>query len=210
MFLDDVTLSGAGALNTTFGGRPDVQAVSHMSAAETFFLAGTLNASLFTSPGVPQFTPAPGDQFEIISAAGGLFGDFSSVNLPGCIGGTVCFVGFPDYLLDAYFIRAFSTAGALGADFDGNMIVDEVDLQIWRQNIGGPGPAGDANGDGIVNGLDFFIWQMQVGGPGMAVPGGGGGGLASGTVPEPASSLLLAFGGLLALAQRRRRARCAV
>ena len=207
MFIDDVTLGGAGALSITFGGRPDTQSVSHISAAETFLLDGTLNASLFApNGGLPQFSPQPGDQFEIISAAGGLFGDFATVNLPGCLPGNVCFVGFPDYNLDAYFIRTFSTAGAVGADFDGSGLVDELDLQIWRQNLGGVGPIGDANGDGIVDGRDFLIWQMQVGGPGMGAGSGSGSsfGGGTGTVPEPTCIALAACGSLLALALRRR------
>ena len=72
MFIDDVTFGGAGSLDTTFGGRPTGQEVSHIASAENIVLDGTLNASLFTSPGFPQFTPVNGDQFEIISSAADL------------------------------------------------------------------------------------------------------------------------------------------
>jgi len=169
------------------------------------FLGGSLSASLFSAPGVPSFSPQPGDQFEIISTAGDLVGDFASVQLPGCInGGTTCFVGFPDYNLDVYFIQAFGVqAAGSGADFNGDGIVDEIDLAVWRQNLGGTGPAGDANGDGIVNSLDYYVWLDQVGTPGMPPgAGSGSGGLAA--VPEPASFAILLSGGLLALAWRRR------
>jgi T5SS/PEP-CTERM-associated repeat protein len=209
IFVDDVTFGGSGSLDTTFGGRPTGQEISHLSSAEDIVLGGTLNASLFTSPGVPSFSPQPGDQFEIISSAADLFGDFATVNLPGCINVDTCFVGFADFALDAYFIRTFSIMAAVGADFDGNGIVDALDLNIWRQNVGAMGAPGtvpgDANGDGVVNGQDFIRWQMQVGGPG--VPGAGSGGVAGigGTVPEPASIALVVSGGLLALALGRRR-----
>ena len=43
------------------------------------------------------------------------------------------------------FLQAFTPPPAgSGADFNGDSVVDELDLQIWRQNVGGPGPAGDA------------------------------------------------------------------
>jgi hypothetical protein len=205
MFLDNLTLGGSGALSTTFGGRPTGQEISHISSAEDLFLGGALSASLFTAPGVPTFSPQPGDQFAIISTAGELVGDFASVQLPGCInGGTTCFVGFPDYNVDAYFIQAFGVpAAGGGADFNGDGIVDEIDLAVWRQNLGSPGPAGDANGDGIVNSIDFFIWQDQIGTPGMP-PGAGAGSAGLGAVPEPASLAMLLSGSLLALAWRRR------
>jgi len=205
MFLDNLTLGGSGSLSTTFGGRPTGQEISLISSAEDMFLGGSLSASLFSAPGVPSFSPQPGDQFEIISTAGDLVGDFASVQLPGCInGGTTCFVGFPDYNLDVYFIQAFGVqAAGSGADFNGDGIVDEIDLAVWRQNLGGTGPAGDANGDGIVNSLDYYVWLDQVGTPGMPPgAGSGSGGLAA--VPEPASFAILLSGGLLALAWRRR------
>jgi hypothetical protein len=210
MFIDDVTFGATGALSTSFGGRPTGQEISMISSAENIVLGGTLNASLFTAPGVPAFSPQPGDQFAIINSAADLLGDFDFVNLPGCIN-DLCFVGFPDYALDSYFIQTFSIAGAIGADFNGDGIVNDLDRLIWEQNVGGTGPVGDANGDGIVNGADLFILISQLGGPGMPVPGGGGiaaggGGLAgSGSVPEPASVALLLGGALLALARRRSR-----
>jgi hypothetical protein len=123
---------------------------------------------------------------------------------------TVTAIGLPNPTFDVFtrvfgqtlLLQIFSFASAVGADFNGDGIVDDLDLIIWRQNVGTPGPAGDANGDGIVNGRDFFIWQMQVGGPGMGAGSGssfGGGG----AVPEPTSFVLIACGAMLALALRR-------
>jgi hypothetical protein len=171
-------------------------------------LDGLLQVSIFTAPGVPSFSPQPGDIFEILSAGGELTGDFAAFDLPfiAPITGVGLFA-FPDFIVDAYFVAAFSTAAAIGADFNGDGIVDDTDLLIWRSNLGNPGGPGDANGDGIVNGADFLIWQMQVGGPGMGAGSGaiaGSGGIGGGAVPEPASMALLAIGGLLALAFRRR------
>ena len=136
-----------------------------------------------------------------------MIGDFATVNLPGCINGTICFFGFADHTLDSYFIRTFDLSMAVGGDFDGSGLVDELDLNIWRQHLGEMGAPGtlpgDANGDGVVDGTDFLIWQNQFGTPGMAVPGAGAGSLAA--VPEPASLAMLLGGTLLALAIQRRR-----
>jgi T5SS/PEP-CTERM-associated repeat protein len=208
MFLDDLTLSGGGSLNTSFGGRPTGQEISMISGAETITLGGTLNATLFTAPGVPGFTPQAGDQFAIINAAGQLIDDFNKVNPPSCVG-TICFVGFKDSVLKSYFIRAFDFSLAVGGDFDGDGIVDELDFNVWKQNFGKTGVPGtlpgDANHDGVVDGVDFIIFQNQFGGPPMAVPGAGAGGLAgaNATVPEPESLALVLGGAVLALAVRR-------
>lgn len=215
MFLDNLTLGGAGSLSTTFGGRPTGQQISMLSSAEDIFLGGTLNATLFNENGFPTFSPQAGDQFAIINSATALVDDFDVVNLPDCIGGTLCFVGFKDDTLRSYFVRVFDLALALGGDLDGSGLVDDLDFEVWRQNLGntaGPGIplAGDADGDGIVDGDDFLVWQAQFGTPGMAVPGAGSGagGLNGGygAVPEPATAALVLAGSMLALAFARRRA----
>ena len=47
------------------------------------------------------------------------------------------------------------------ADFDGNGIVDGLDLQIW-EGAYGLTVAGDADGDGDSDGQDFLVWQRQL------------------------------------------------
>ncbi len=55
----------------------------------------------------------------------------------------------------------------LTADFNGNGVVNNVDLDIWQSNFGlvgsGTRGTGDANSDGQVNGFDFLSWQRQLG-----------------------------------------------
>jgi hypothetical protein len=51
------------------------------------------------------------------------------------------------------------------ADFNGDGIVDAVDLMVWQRHFGIKSGAtramGDANGDGRVDGADFLIWQSE-------------------------------------------------
>ena len=48
------------------------------------------------------------------------------------------------------------------ADFNQDLFVDELDLDIWNQTFGDY-PRGDANGDLANNGSDYLIWQRENG-----------------------------------------------
>jgi hypothetical protein len=97
--------------------------------------------------------------------------------------------------------------GAIAPDFNGDGVVDLADFAIWQQHVGQMAGAsvldGDADGDGDVDGADFLKWQRNVGKPMPWTGAGAGSGLAN--VPEPASLMMFAFGGTLALALGRRR-----
>jgi Dockerin type I domain/PEP-CTERM motif len=102
-------------------------------------------------------------------------------------------------------------AGAIAPDFNGDGVVDLADFAIWQMHVGQMSGAsvldGDTDGDGDVDGVDFLMWQRNVGRPmpwtGSGSGSGSGSSLAS--VPEPASLMMLAFGGTLAIAFGRRR-----
>ncbi|HVT30664.1 MAG TPA: dockerin type I domain-containing protein, partial [Lacipirellulaceae bacterium] len=98
-----------------------------------------------------------------------------------------------------------TTGGAMGPDFNGDGVVDGLDLAIWKQNVGIPSGAtvlqGDANGDGRVDGADFLIWQRNFGKPQPWLGSGSGGSLAA--VPEPTSGMMLICGALAVAFSRR-------
>ncbi len=94
-------------------------------------------------------------------------------------------------------------SGAVGADFDGDGVVSQSDINVWIRNAGIESGAsiiqGDANHDGRVDLGDYEILmaQLYTGVP-VAVAGG-----PSGFVPEPTTAILL----LLAAAPLARRRR---
>lgn len=104
-------------------------------------------------------------------------------------------------------------AGAIAPDFNGDGVIDLADFAIWQMHVGQMSGAsvldGDTDGDGDVDGADFLMWQRNVGRPmpwtGSGSGSGSGSSLAS--VPEPASLLMLACGGSLAIAVGRRRSK---
>ncbi len=72
----------------------------------------------------------------------------------------------------------------ISGDFDGNGIVDAVDLARWQGDFGINGDS-DADEDGDSDGADFLAWQQNFGTSAISA------------VPEPATWLLLLFGALL-------------
>ena len=92
-------------------------------------------------------------------------------------------------------VLTFAAQTLLAADFDGDLDVDGDDLSRWAGDFGGSGA--DADGDGDSDGADFLAWQRQFGN-GIASAASSQG------VPEPATSVLLAWLLLGGSAGRRR------
>jgi T5SS/PEP-CTERM-associated repeat protein len=152
-------------------------------------LAGTLEVDLASG-----FTPAIGDAFELLTAAGGRSGVFGNEVLPSLPGG----LGWDlAYTPDAVTLTVVPN---LTADFDVDGDVDAADLARWKTGFGLASGAlkasGDENGDGDVDGADFLAWQRQV--------GAGGATQAAAPVPEPGGVALAASALVGAVALRRR------
>lgn len=91
-------------------------------------------------------------------------------------------------------------SSAIGADFNNDNIVDQLDIDIWSRNVGIVGGAsiiqGDANLDGRVDLGDYeqIMQQIFAGGTPVAF---------SLAVPEPAAMMLLCLAGVGFAASRR-------
>jgi hypothetical protein len=197
---------------------------THITSAGDVGIAGKLTVSL---SGFAPGSLSIGDSFEIISFAGSLGGVdlsdplrplidltapplFTQIQVPSLVslGLPASAVMLPIYTSSSVLLSIFSIGSAFGPDFNGDGVVDALDLAIWKANkgitMGASVLQGDANGDGAVDGADYLIWLEQF----TMGPGAGSGGFESpsgGTVPEPTGLALLAIGGLLASAFRHRR-----
>jgi len=93
----------------------------------------------------------------------------------------------------------------LTADFDGDIVVDGQDFEIWETNFGLVNGAtkelGDADGDGIVDGFDFLAWQREFGIGVGAIPHNTVAAISQ--IPEPSSFILVLCGALGMLCGRR-------
>ncbi len=117
-----------------------------------------------------------------------------------------------NYLQDTVTLRLLDLTTVIGADFNGDGIVDATDLSIWQIFFGITSGAsqlqGDADGDGDVDGDDLVVIIDQIGGPGMipslvaALPTSTP---SSTAIPEPGTVGLAAIGLLALLVRRRQR-----
>lgn len=97
--------------------------------------------------------------------------DFSNATVTNGVN-TVTFgaTGFTDFN-DAFSVvfteqdMQDAVAASLSADFNGNVLVGNTDLQTWQGNYGNAATqsTGDANGNGQAEGQDFLTWQRQFG-----------------------------------------------
>lgn len=163
-----------GVLDIDLGGTTggvDYDVVSVLGSVQ---LEGGLDVSLLHDDGV-EFSPDFGDIFEILTAAGGITGEFAEVSLPQLTDGLEWFV---DYSTSAVTLDVLASA-----DFNRDGAVDAMDLELWEAGAGITAGAdkhdGDATNDGIVDGRDYLIWQRQFNmGFSSSFPG-------SQAVPEP-------------------------
>jgi T5SS/PEP-CTERM-associated repeat protein len=205
LFVNNFTQGAFGTSLFTLGGRPSGEEVGFASVLGDIILDGGLTVDLFAGSS-GAFNPMADDQYQIMATLGLVSGKFNQLDLPLLPPGLFWTI---DYAGGVTLMVVDGTM-IIGADFNGDGIIDNADFAIWFANVGitmGASPAqGDADGDGDVDGDDFLIWQHSV------PPGAGSGAIVAsgqnlpGTVPEPTALVLLVSGGMIGLALRRRRA----
>ena len=165
--------AAAGTLKIELAGSADHDVLEVTRAAN---LDGALTVLL-----IDGFCCSYGQEFTILTAGGGVTGEFSSVSGP---------------VLDVTcgpFSVVITTTAMGDATLDG--CVDGGDYTLWADNYGQPGAwcDGDFNCEGFVDGADYTLWADNYGyGTGRA------------GVPEPAALSMLILGAWLALRRKLR------
>ena len=133
----------------------------------------------------------PGDEFEVLTATGGIEGTFTNATYP-------LLSNFLTFDLDYDEMTVTLCVTLVTADFDGDGDIDNEDFDIWQMGLGTV-PAiqsdGDADGDMDVDGDDYLILQQQFG---MTTA------QLRAAVPEPSCVVLLVTAMLMALRGLRR------
>jgi hypothetical protein len=139
-----------------------------------------------------------GDEFEFITVLGIASGTGTIIvsSLPSPGSPSLAFVPeFEDNVFSLVVVEDHS----IGADTNGDGIVDDADLAAWRQfhglASGASGIHGDVDLDGDVDTNDYAYILQQFGGAGVAV---------TATVPEPGALVMLSMLGLVAVRRRNR------
>jgi hypothetical protein len=145
------------------------------SIAKSATLAGSLEVQL-VDIGSGVFTPAAGDVFPILTAAGGITGQFENLILPELSNNLAW--------KTLYSTNSVSLVTTLAADFNGDFTVDAADYIVWRNALGttvARGTGADGDFDGQITPADIEVWRSHFG---QTVSNGGGTSLGT-SVPEP-------------------------
>ncbi len=176
-------------LQIEIGGTAPGTAFDTLHVGGAAVLSGTLNVSLLSG-----FAPSAGNTFEIITAGGGISGEFASAVLPALTGLM--------WQLD-YQPNALALVVAIPGDYNHNGAVDAADYVVWRKTLGQTGPGlaadGNGNGNGQIDSGDFDIWRAHFG----QTAGSGAGTSANAAVPEPTTLIMVLLGALVMCTRRR-------
>jgi hypothetical protein len=188
--VSDYTQAASATLEIEIGGTTPATQFDQLRVAGSATLDGELNVSL-----VSGFTPAVGNQFEIVTATGSVSGSFSIAALPT--------LGAANWQIH-YEPMSVLLRVALPGDYNFNGKVDAADYVVWRDALGqsGAGLAADGNRNNMVDPGDYGVWRAHF---------GQNAGSAStldrqflSAVPEPACSAPTAIvGSMLMLLSRR-------
>jgi len=176
VLMTNFILGGSATLVIELGGTTSGSQYDKITASGAATLAGTLDVDL-----IDGFTPAPGDVFSFITAAGGIAGAFASASLPTLSGANWQLLYNPNGVM----LRV-----AITGDYNANGTVDAADYTVWRNSLrrSGVALAADGDGDGEITQLDFDVWKLHYG-----ESFGSGAGIRRSSianVPEPASLVL--------------------
>jgi hypothetical protein len=188
-FGGDVFYGPFANLEIELGG--DIKGTSYdsVAAAGSVSLGGTLDVSLLDA-----FSPALGDSFEILSAAGGVSGVFDSMLFPD--------LG-PQLAMDVIYGAnsvTLAVVPALPGDYNNDGTVDAADYVVFRKFEGTTNMLPNDAIGGTIGPAHYGQWSAHFG----QTAGSGSTVSAHGAVPEPTGALLLIIGASFAICKERR------
>jgi len=143
----------AGRLEIEIGGRVLGSQFDSLAVQGAANLGGLLYVKLING-----FLPEHGQSFPVLTAVGGLVGDFEQLALPAIPAGLHWSVLRTE--------NSYSLFVAREGDYNLDGIVDAGDYVLWRQNYGqqvAVGTSADANHDGLVDHRDLTMWKNSFG-----------------------------------------------
>jgi len=184
-----VTLGSGSFLDIEIGGLTAGTQYDKLAVNGDANLGGELKVSLI------GFTPSIGHSFTILTA-GTVSGAFDALVAPALPNAEWQLTYNPTSVALAVVAPA-----PIAGDFNGDGMVDGLDLAAWQTHAGMAAGAetshGDSDSDGDVDGADFLTWQQNL--------GAGQAAAAAAAVPEPAGAVLLVLGALGVVRHRRSR-----
>ena len=176
MVFGDLTIN-SGSLEIELGGLLRGSEFDYLDLSGAANLGGTLDVGLIDS-----FVPLAGDFFHIITALGGIFNEFDTINLPSLSGGLDWRVVYGETLV------GLEVVSNLPGDYHPDGVIDGLDFLAWQRGES-PNPLSAA---------DLATWQSNYGNGSQLAN-------SSNAVPEPASCAGLVVCLMLTQVLRRRR-----
>jgi len=195
LFLADLTFTATAALEMGVEASDFAASSPLISTNGAATLGGSLDVGLEGG-----YASLIGQSIKLISADGGIFGAFDSIELPT----------LPDELEVGVVYNPNSVVMEIGfasisapipGDYNEDGTVNAADYSVWRNSLGqsGSGLAADGNGDSHVDDADYDLWKLHFG----ETSGSGSGAAAKIATPEPMSCVLV-MAALLAFTRVRR------
>lgn len=136
-----------GRIVCEIGGRDPLDEHDQMAITGDAALGGTLEIAL-----LDEFTPALGDSFTVLAAAGGLSGEFEALDAPALPGGLGWELSYSPTAV------TISVVEACTPDWNGDGAVNTQDFIAYLNSWTAGEPRADLNGDGLINTQDFIAF----------------------------------------------------
>ncbi|MEM7311542.1 MAG: hypothetical protein AAF497_00180 [Planctomycetota bacterium] len=134
-------------------------------------IGGLLDVSLIDLSGGTngEYVPQLGDSFELITATGGINGDFGQLSLPTLTGGLEWQIDQTNVSWSLNVVMANTASGDF--DMDGDFDGADVDALVAQIAGSGTDPLFDMNGDGQIDQSDLNQWLAIAGAENLASGG---------------------------------------